>query len=318
MAKHKRKNKHYLRTVFIISVICALACLITINETLEHPFLPTWDQIGEAIGITDTSVTLPESELQVHMIDVGNADALLIRNKDKNMLIDAGENSDGDDVVDYLKKQGVKKLDLVIATHPDADHIGGMDTVVDNLDIGTFILAYMPKGYTPTTKTYESMLTSLLNKDIKITPAKVGEQYMLGDAKIDILGPVGDYTQTNNQSVVCKLTFGKNKFLFTGDAEEEAEEAILRSGVDLKADVLKVGHHGSGSSTDKKFLAAVRPRYALIPCGKDNSYNHPSPATLQRLQSANAAIYRADLNGTVVVTSNGTDISVKPEKASVS
>lgn len=314
MAKRKsRKSRRgFWGGVIAGSVVAAAAILITINGYMDRPFLPTWDTLFSMAGLTEP-VPL-DGELQVHAIDVGNADALLIRTGGQAMLIDAGENADGAAVVNYLQRQGVKRLDLVIATHPDADHIGGMDDVVRALDIGTLVMAFMPEGYTPTTKTYMNLLESVADKGLKITPAVPGGTYTLGDARVDILGPAGEFTETNNQSVVCKVTYGSRRFLFMGDAEKEAENALLASGADLAADVIKLGHHGSNSSSQKTLLKAVSPAFALITCGEDNSYNHPSPKVIDRLQSLHITVYRCDLNGTIVLTTDGVSIHVETEK----
>lgn len=319
----KRRKKHnkkaFWSLVILSSVVLAFAVLVTVSERLATPFLPSWDEIFQAFHVVDVPESVPplDTELRVDVIDVGNADAILVRNQDKSLLIDAGENEDGRTVVDYLKKQGIRRIDYVIATHADADHIGGMDDVVKAFDIGTFIMAFMPEGHTPTTKTYENLLTALADKGMKVTSAKPGLSYTLGEAVLDILGPVRDFDETNNQSVVCKVTFGARKFLFMGDAEKEAENALMEAGADLSADFIKLGHHGSHSSTQVSFLDRVSPQYAMMTCGAGNSYGHPHEETLDLLEKRQISYFRSDLNGTVVITCNGNDLVVTPEKGSV-
>lgn len=254
------------------------------------------------------------SELQIHVIDVGNADSILITSAGHAMLIDAGENNDGDNVVAYIRSHNVSKLDYVVASHPDSDHIGGMADVITNITVGTFIMSIMPKDITPTSKTYLNMLKALESKNLDITEAKVDTSYTLGGTSFTILGPVGTFDSTNNMSVVCRFTYGSRHFLFMGDAEKEAENALLSSGADLSADFIKIGHHGSSTSSQKKFLQTVNPRYAAISCSADNDYGHPATSTLKTLKALDVTYYRTDLNGTITVTSDGKTISVSTEK----
>jgi beta-lactamase superfamily II metal-dependent hydrolase len=315
----RRRNKKLTRFQWcVIAIFAVFAVLMTLNESMEQPLFPQWDTWFEQADLTDTATPLPDSTLQVTVIDVGNADAILLQNKGQSMLIDAGERGDGDDVLAYLKKQNVSSLDHVIATHADSDHIGGMATVLNEMPVKEYIMAFMPKGHTPTTKTYMNVLLALDEKNIPVTEAKVGESFLLGDAKVEILGPVKDFDDNNNQSVVCKVTFGNKKFLFMGDAETEAETALVESGADLSADVLKVAHHGSETGTKATFLNRVNPRYALITCGEGNSYGHPHDGCLLRLRKVGAAIYRCDVNGTITLLCDGQTITVNTEKGEAS
>ena len=195
-----------------------------------------------------------------------------------------------------------------------AYHIGGMDVVVENMEIGTFLMSFMPEGATPTTKTYLDMLEALDSKGVAVTEAEPGQTYALGDARLDILGPVEPSEDTNNNSVVCKVTFGSQRFLFMGDAEKEEEDSLLASGADLRAEFIKLGHHGSNSSSQKEFLEAVSPTYAAITCGTGNSYGHPHTETLQTLEELQITYARSDLNGTVKLSSDGSSIAVATER----
>lgn len=252
-------------------------------------------------SISYMAVSPDKNKLIVHYIDVGQADSILIQVNGKNMLIDAGNREDGDMVVTYLKKQGVKKLDYVLATHPHEDHIGGMSAVIKNFTISDF---YAPKK-TQNTKTFEDMITTLKGKQIKI--AKAGVELDLGEnAKLQMLAPNADnYSDLNNYSAVVKLTFGNNKFLFMGDAEKLSEKEILDNNFDVSCDVLKVGHHGSSSSSSKEFLDKTSPKSVVISVGKNNDYGHPHKETLTEFKKRNYTIYRTDIDGTVVLTSDG-------------
>lgn len=189
-----------------------------------------------------------------------------------------------------------------------------MDVVVENMEIGTFLMSFMPEGATPTTKTYLDMLEALDSKGVAVTEAEPGQTYALGDARLDILGPVEPSEDTNNNSVVCKVTFGSQRFLFMGDAEKEEEDSLLASGADLRAEFIKLGHHGSNSSSQKEFLEAVSPTYAAITCGT-RQFLRPSPHG-NAADAGGAADYlrRSDLNGTVKLSSDGSSIAVATER----
>lgn len=253
----------------------------------------------------NTKVENSETELNVHFLDVGQGDAVLISCDDAYMLIDAGDNDKGTLVQNYLNKQGVEHLDYIIGTHPDADHIGGMDVILYKFDCGTVM---MPE-VTNDTATYRDVIDTMKEKGYQNTAPVVGDSYSLGSAQFTILGPTDTYEDTNNNSIVLLLTHGDNKFLFVGDAEEKAEEDILAEGVSVKADVLKVGHHGSRTASSEAFLQAVEPTYAVISCGQDNSYGHPHAETLNTLRSMGVKLFRTDEQGTVTATSDGHEIS---------
>jgi competence protein ComEC len=253
------------------------------------------------------------SPLSVHFIDVGQADSILVHTPSgNNMLIDAGNNADADTVTSYLSRQKVKKLDVLVGTHPHEDHIGGMDVVIQKFQIGK---VYMPKK-TTNTRTFEDVLQAVKDKGLKITSPVSGSTIALDPAiKVEILAPnSASYKDLNNYSIVLKVTYGKTSFLFTGDAERESEKEMLAKGYNLKADVLKVGHHGSNSSTSAAFLKAVAPKYAVICVGKDNDYGHPKKEILDRLARARVKVYRTDLNGTIIAESDGEKVTVKGRK----
>ena len=238
-------------------------------------------------------------KLQIWFLDVGQADSILIQNGDANMLIDAGNNEDGKKLVSYFQSLGIESFQYVIGTHAHEDHIGGMDDIIDNFDIDTF---YMPDAIT-TTATFESVLDSLEAKNIAFQTPSIDSIFKLGNATIDVLYVGTDDSDLNNTSIVLKLTYGNTSILFMGDAEKEVETAIEKK--DISADVLKVGHHGS----NKTFLEKVNPSYAIISVGTGNSYGHPSNTTIQNLENQNIQIYRTDENGTIIMTSDGTDIT---------
>ncbi|MHB1394748.1 MAG: ComEC/Rec2 family competence protein [Clostridia bacterium] len=246
--------------------------------------------------------------LKVHFIDVGQADAILIQGLEgENIVIDAGNNNDSEAVVKYIKNQGVKELKAVIGTHPHEDHIGGLDAVIKSFKVDK---VYLPKAV-HTSDTFRDVLNAVSDKGIKVTTAVKGVSILLSGMTAEFIGPVGsEYDNLNNHSAVLRLTYGETSFLFQGDAEEESEQDILESDMSgkLKTDVLKVGHHGSSSSTTPEYLAKVNPKYAVIMVGKGNDYGHPHKETMGLLKSKGIGIYRTDEQGTIVAESDGKSI----------
>lgn len=299
-----RKNKKlYSFLLIMLFSIFLISCGKSTQDTNKNITSVTTAETPKIIG-----------EMKVHYIEVGQGDSELIQVDGKNILIDAGTSDKK--ALNYLKSIGIKTLDYVIATHPHEDHIGSMDDVINTFNIGTF---YAPK-VTHTTKNFENMVNALKNKNLKMTVSKVGDTLTIGNATLTFLAPNSEkYEDLNNYSIVCKLKYGNNSFLFDGDAEALSEGEILAKQFDVKADVLKVGHHGSTSSTSQDFLNKVNPKYAIISDEKNNDYGHPHKQILDKLNAKGIKIFRTDLNGTIIATSNGTDITfnVKPVDNSV-
>ncbi|WP_078060457.1 stalk domain-containing protein [Desulfotomaculum copahuensis] len=279
-----------------------------------------WDGTNQVVTITSgdsgSQSNTPVGTIKVHFLDVGQADSILVQFPNgQNMLVDAGNNDDGPAVVSYLKQQGIKKIDFLIGTHPHEDHIGGMDNVIQSFESGQ---VFMPR-VTTTTKTFEDVLTALKAKGLKIITAKAGVTvFDQGNLKVNFVAPVGSsYDDLNNWSAVTRIQYGNIPFLLTGDAEAQSEGEMLNSGANLKADVLKVGHHGSSSSTSPAFLKAVAPKYAVISVGAGNDYGHPDKGTLAKLANAGVQVYRTDQDGTMVFTSNGNNITVEKLRSTV-
>lgn len=254
----------------------------------------------------DSAFTESKENLEVHFIDVGQGDATLIRQGEHAMLIDAGDNSKGTAVQAYLQSQNIEKLDYVIGTHPDSDHIGGLDVILYKFEWDTVMMPEIDKG----TRTYEDVIKVIHDKNRQVTVPKAGETYSLGMAEFTIVCPQkNDYgDNSNNYSIGLRLEFGENHFLFTGDAEEEAEQDMLASGIDLSADVFKVAHHGSDTANTKDFLETVAPDTVVISCGAGNSYGHPRAAVMNQLRQMGIEVYRTDEQGTIVAYSDGENI----------
>ena len=241
-------------------------------------------------------------------MDVGQADCILIRKNNRNILIDAGNNEDGDKLVNYFKENGIKKFDYVIGTHAHEDHIGGMNKIIDNFKINHF---YMPDVVT-TTKTFEDVLNSLEKNKVKFETPKIDSTFKVDDLKFIVLSITNNKEDLNDTSIVLKLTYENTSYLFMGDASSNIENNILDK--DIESNVLKVGHHGSGYSSSAKFIKKVNPDYAIISVGKNNSYNHPKNVVIKKLERIGSTIYRTDKQGTIKVISDGNNIKIETIK----
>lgn len=266
----------------------------------------------------NTDYEIPDGTAEFHFIDIGQGDAELILVNDKAILIDTGDigSDDREKLTNYLEKLNITDLEYFIATHPDADHIGSAAYVVENYNIKNVILS--PKVHT--SKTYENFINALEEREhINVINAqeKLGESIYVDDLEMKILGPIGDCEKlsNNNASVVIMARWGNTKVLLTGDAEKEAENSLIaRYSTQLDCDILKTGHHGSHSSSQNNFIKFTNPEYAIISCGVDNKYEHPHTETLQTLNYYEVEVYRTDLQGSIVASTDGETITFKTEK----
>ncbi len=342
MAKRKKKKKQLKKFIeltlrlptwavaFIGGFLLCLLLFVGIQSIRDPEFL---DKIDAAINEAEQTYlemeqwlygdgelvtiqpTVADGEMRVDIIDVGQGESILITTSEKAVLIDAGENDKGDEVLEHLKSRGITKLDLAIGTHAHSDHIGGMDTVMAGIKVDEFWMGAMPDELVPSTTTYMDVLEQLDIGRIPYREPKVGTQYDLGSGGIlTVYGPQGTPSDLNNCSLVCRVDFGETSFLFSGDTEEAAEKAILASGVDLDVDVMTMGHHGSETSSSSAYFKAASPKYAAISCGEDNSYGHPHKATIQKLKNADVLYRRTDVNGTISFTTNGNTVDYSTEK----
>lgn len=307
MARRRRKSRGR-KLILAVAALC-LAAVYPLQEQLTDgggDSRGAGNAVAEDVSAAASDVFRDGSTLEVHFLDVGQGDATLIRCGEAAMLIDAGNNSWGDDVRDYLEYQGIGDLDYVIGTHPDADHIGGLDVVMEAFDCGTVI---MP-DYEKDTQTYTDVTDVMEEKGYELTLPQVGMVYELGEAAFTIVAPNGEYgDNANDYSVGILLEHGENRFLLTGDAEEDSEADMLDNGIDLSADVLKAAHHGSRTANTEAFLERVNPEYVVISCGEGNSYGHPHAEVLNRLREMGIKVFRTDEEGTVVATSDGAGIT---------
>lgn len=320
MGRRKKKN-NLINLLLILLILIVLAILehFGIIEKIDNLFAQTglveyFNEIENSNTVTTgtvktntqiiTSVSeniiIQPDKLNVLFLDVGQADCELIIANGQTMLIDAGNRNDGEKIVSALKGLGISKLDYVIGTHVHEDHIGGMSYIVEAIDIGKF---YLPYNTTSTSSYYEKLLVALTNKNMSIEQANVADKFNLGNASCEIMAVRNDEPENiNEESIVLELTYGMQKFLFMGDAEESNEK--LRTWNDI--DVLKVGHHGSNTSSSEEFLKQVLPEIAIISVGEGNSYGLPKDNVLKRIEKIGSTIYRTDKDGTIQIVSDGT------------
>lgn len=308
MKKYSVKQKRTL--IVSLSIIFAIAIGITVCENFN---IISWKNVFNLAGVSDFTSESDRYDMSVHFIDVGKADSIYIKCKDKNILIDSGEKNTYDLVNEYLRRQNVKVLDLVIATHPHTDHIGGMPKVIEEFQINKLLMPELKEEVIPTSRTYEKFLLAIKNKNIAPERPIPGTSFNVGELIFEVLAPNKQYDDVNNNSIVVKMTFKNTSFLFTGDAEKESENDMMNNNFNLEADVLKVGHHGSKTSTSSAFLRKVNPKYAVICVGEDR-YNLPKKITIDKLTKRNIKVFRTDCNGTVVFSTDGNKISVFTEK----
>ena len=286
-----------------VRIVCLIIlCLLVVG--CSSPFVETNNKASASTFSGDT--------LRVNYIDVGQGDSIFIELPNKEtMLIDAGEAYEADNVINYIKNLGISKIDYIVGTHPHTDHIGGLEEVINTFDVGSI---YMPKA-TSTSKTYLDLLTTISDKGLSVKTAKSGVVVLdENDLKLEFIAPNSDsYSELNNYSAVLKLTYLDNTFLFMGDAETLSEDEVT---CDVDADVIKVGHHGSDSSSSLEFVKKASPEYAIIMVGEGNSYNHPYQSIIDRYLGVGAKVLRTDLDGNIVCDSDGVDVSCKGDKES--
>ena len=318
--KHSRTGK--LFTIIFALLIAACLMLTASSYGYLSSGFPSWEtvfgkseQAVSAFTNNDKSADNADKSSSVHFIDCGQGDCEAIASNGTLTVIDTGPTKNANSTLNYIKSLGFDRIDNLVLTHAHEDHIGGASLLIENFQIGTIYMSKPKVGTEPNTEVYRRLLKTISDKGLKITTAKAGMTFDCGAFSMQILSPVKDYDELNDQSVVIHAAYDDISFLFTGDAESEPMNAMLGSSYSsLESTVLKVGHHGSKTSTTKKWLAAVQPQYAVISCEQGNSYGHPHGKVLNLLNDANAKIYRTDINGSVVMTTDGETVKITPER----
>lgn len=306
----KRKNKRRKQGIGVRIASLFLLVLIVLFAYFFGPEIRSF--FGEET--TTSGIYVPPvpdgSYIEMHVIDVGQGDSILIRTSGGDMLIDSGPGSAEDELHDYLTELEIKDIEYAVFTHPDADHIGNADMIMTDFSVSNVILPNKESS----SKTYQRMMDAIDASGATVIEPIPEESFTLGEMTVTILAPISEkYSDTNNYSVVMRLDFGETSFLMTGDAEAGSEKEMLEKyGANLlDCDVLKVGHHGSDTSSSEAFLRAVSPQIALISCGTGNTFGHPCAVTLQKLEAMNATLYRTDWQGSIVLVSDGSAVTVK-------
>ena len=324
MTRRRRRSKKNpllaaLLTLMLVGVL-VLAEPVLADYGISVNELPSGTDITIPTGDfthTDIPAGPAEGTLEVRFLDVGQGSSILILGPEKTALIDAAERSAAPDILEDLENAGVEQIDYFFVTHPHSDHFGGALDILEQVPVEQFLFAPLPDDLVPTTVTYEKLLTYLTDDScpVETSAALPEDQFDLGGgATITILGPLEEYKDLNNMSMVLRLDFGDTSFLFPGDAEEESEGDLAASGLPLKADVLAAPHHGSRTSLEDDFMFAVSPTWAVISCGLDNDYGHPNEETLELYDQMGISYFRTDYQGTVIAATDGSDITFTTEK----
>lgn len=298
MTRPRKTKLNYKQiTFFVLACILAVYFAFSSDESSKAP------------------VTPDENGIYVHFIDVGQGDAALVQTVSGNLLIDAGTPDSAEALTEYIDDLGIHTLDYAVFTHPHADHIGGAVQILEKYSLRNVIL---PNAVS-TSYTLEKMMDAIEKENCEVIEGKAGVFFDMGEVQVELLGPVSDHSQDaddlNNTSVVVKVTYGEVSFLFTGDAETESEYEMLdRDAEKLNVNILKVGHHGSSTSSCASFLKAASPEVAIVSAGLYNEYGHPHAEVISRLHAIGASLYRTDKHGSVVVYTDGQTYSIQTEK----
>ncbi len=313
----KAQKKKLFSILVVLVVVCIAGFLSHRGESIQPlvEYFPFLEEIFPQESVPAGAPVMDGAGLRVHILDVGQADCILIQGPEKVLVIDGGESGDASTIIQYLQKQGVERIDYYLNTHPHSDHYGGITQVMQAIPTGEFFHHPVPEEHTPTTRSYQKLIQYLLDSKTKTTVLDPGDTLDLGGgAVLTILAPLEGYEDMNNNSLVGRLTFGERAFLFTGDAEKKSEKAILESGVEISADVYSIPHHGSNTGMTQKFLDQVKPQYATISVGKDNDYGHPHRDTIQRLSEGEIPCLRTDLLGNIVFETDGKTLSLSTDR----
>ena len=312
MRKTKKVGAVFL---LVFTVFIAAAVAITLSSYDIISGVPTWNELLPGVGKTSGAPAVAAGEAQVHFVDCWQGDCAVLLAEDQVTVIDTYPGTYKYSTLQYIRDLGVEKIDNLILTHPHEDHIGGAQLLIESFEIGNVYMARPAAGKEPTTAVYLNLLTAIRDKGLTIAQPPVGGEISAGPFTLQILAPNQTYEEPNNDSIVLRAVYGQTSFLFTGDAEREAESDVLeRFAQRVDCDVLKAGHHGSSTSSTDAFVAAASPQYAVISCGAGNSYGHPSGKTLETYAKYKVTVLRTDLSGSIVFTTDGTTLSYQTQE----
>lgn len=305
----EKQGKKSKRSSIIASAVFFIAIIAAILGRFNSDF-----EIEPGSATTKSTAAVSADTCAVHFIDVGQGSSVLLQSGSSGILVDAGEKEYGRRVVDYLNSHGIKQLDYVVATHPHTDHIGGLLTVLKEVSVKNVILPKLTSSNTPSTKTYESFLQIIYDKKINAIAAKYGKTYTVGKIILTVLGPVEQNKDLNNMSVICKADVNSTTFLLSADAETPEMRSVLKKSPELSCDIMLMGHHGSRTSLESRYLKYADPAAAVIQCGLNNSYGHPHEEVIDYLEQNSIRYYRTDLSGDIVFTCGSKGYKVKTSK----
>ena len=319
-ATRRKSDKVKIIIILVFAGLYAIfSLIITLNEKIwKNESIPEWHELYEMAGFSSSAYKGKHGDLAVHFIDVGQGDCALVVYKDYTILIDSGEFSERSKVITYIRSLNIKHINMIIASHPHSDHIGSISSVIDEYGTDLLIMPDVADNMTPVSSSFVNMIDSAEKCGAEIKYADIGGSYAIDErCTIDFIAPVSDYEDYNNYSIVCRLNYDENSFIFTGDIEELAERDIVDNDCDIAADVIKVAHHGSETSSLKVFIQSVNPDYAVISVGKRNDYGHPHKETLALLELLGVELYRTDYHGDIVMFSDGNRITVVTEEKEI-
>lgn len=315
MGRRSKKKSSAIKSVIALIVVLIIGAIGNYTDIFAFEDFELEDIINMATK-KKKEPKIVEGKLEMHTIDVGQGDSILFLQGDKVMLVDCGPRAEGETVVNYLEELGIEKIDILIGTHPHEDHMGGMAEVINEFEIGVLYTSDF-QDEDVTTTYYMNFLEAVEEKNANWEIKKSEDEFTFGEADVTVLAPEKDeYDNANNYSMALMVSFGETDIMLTGDAEKQIEEEILDLNYDIECEIFKAAHHGSDTSNTEEFLEEVNPEYVVISAGYENSYNHPMKSVMKRFKSLNATIYRTDESGSIVMTTDGTNIEFDKEEGS--
>lgn len=310
MKFHRKSGKQYSGILSIVAIL--IVAVITFGGNIVEA-IPNWDDILTSIGVYEKPQDVTGKAV-VDFLDVGQGDCSVIRSGNCTVVIDTGDTNAGKTITDFLQKNKIKTIDKLVLTHPHADHIGSAIKIIEEFNVKEVMMGDVPDKIVPTTSLYTNLLKTIEREKVKTTITKVGDKFAVGEGMAYVISPAKKYESLNNTSLVIRYVFGETAFLFAADMESKAENDLVNSGVDLSCDVLKVGHHGSSTSTGKKLLTYISPKYSVISCGENNREGFPNDDVMKRLYTYTGNPMITHQTGNIRFITDGKNIDLKTEK----